>query len=128
MRKALIEVARQESNERRMDPGIGVEAVYALNPVSMPNRNHCCRSRWLAGAADRPEAGLPEAVHCPPLLAGTIVQVAENGRRGPGVRRHVGPKQRQRRGFLENPGQLSTGCGRNAVQHDGAPKIEAGAY
>ena len=38
MREALIEIARQESNERWMDPGIGVEAVHGPEPVAMANR------------------------------------------------------------------------------------------
>src|SRR5207244_609842 len=39
LRKALIEIARQESNQRWMDPGIGVETVHHPNPVAMSDRS-----------------------------------------------------------------------------------------
>ena len=84
-------------------------------------------SRRLAGAADRLEARVPQAAHRSPLLARAIVQLAEGGRCGPGVRRHVGPEPGQRRGFFEDPRELAARRGRNAVQHDGPPEIEAGA-
>ena len=127
MREALIEIARQESNERWMDPGIGVEAVDGPQPVAMPNRSGRCGTGRLAGAVHRLQTGVPEAVHRPPLLARAIVQLAERGGCGSGVRRHIGPKPRQRRGFFQDPRELSAGRARNAMQHDGAPEIEAGA-
>ena len=128
MREALIEIARQESNQRWMDPGIGVEPGHGPEPVAMPNRRGRRDRRWRGvGAADRLEARVPKAAHGPPLLAHAIILVDENGRCGPGVRRHVGPKPRQRRCFFQDPRELSTCCGRNAVQHDGPPEIEAGA-
>ena len=39
VREALIEISSQESNERRMDPGIGVDAVHGEQPVAMANRS-----------------------------------------------------------------------------------------
>ena len=44
VREALIEVARQESNEWWMDPRIGVEAVHGLKPIAMANQG-CPRCR-----------------------------------------------------------------------------------
>ena len=126
MREALIEIAGQESNERRMDPGIGVDAVHGPEPVAMANRSGRRGNRRFAGAADRFEARVPEAVHRSPLLTRAIVQLAQGGRCGPGVRRHVGPKSGQRRRFFEDPRELPAGRGRNAVQHDRPPEIEAG--
>ena len=127
MREALIEITRQESNERWMDPGIGVDSVHGPEPVAMANRSGRRGNRRFAGAADRLDTGVPEAVHRSPLLARAIVQFAQSGRCGPGVRRHVGPKPGQRRRFFQDPRELLAGRGRNAVQHDGPPEIEAGA-
>ena len=84
-------------------------------------------TRRLGGAADRLDAGVPEAVHGSPLLARAIVQLAQRGRCRPGVRRHVGPEPGQRRRFFQDPRELPAGRGRNAVQHDRPPEIEAGA-
>ena len=50
VRQALIEIARQESNERRMDPGVGVEAVHGPDQVAMPNRRGAAASAVARGA------------------------------------------------------------------------------
>ena len=127
MREALIEITRQESNEGWMEPGIGVDSVHGPEPVAMANRSGRRGNRRFAGAADRLDTGVPEAVHRSPLLTRAIVQLAQGGRCGPGVRRHVGPEAGQRRSFFQDPRELLAGRGRNAVQHDSPPEIEAGA-
>ena len=80
VRQALIEIAREESNERWMDPGIGVEAVHGQKPVAMANRSGHRRNRRRAGAANRFDTGGPEAVHGSPLLARAIVHLTQRGR------------------------------------------------
>ena len=93
----------------------------------MANRVAAAGTGDSAGAADRLDAGVPEAVHRSPLLADAIVQLAQRGRRGPGVRRHIGPEPGQRLRFFEDPQELAARRGGNAVQHDGPPEIEAGS-
>ena len=39
MREALIEITRQKSNERWMDPGIGVDSVHGPEPIAVANRS-----------------------------------------------------------------------------------------
>ena len=104
MREALIEIARQESNQGWMDPGVGIGPGHGPEAVAMPNRSDR-RGRWWrsVGAADRLDARVPEAPDGPPLLAHATILVGENGRCGPGVRRHIGPKPRQGRGFFQDP-------------------------
>ena len=80
VRQALIEVAREESNQRWMDPGIGVDAVHGQKPVAMASRSGHRRNRRRAGATNRLDTGGPEAVHRSPLLARTIVHLTQSGR------------------------------------------------
>jgi len=57
MREALIEIARQESNQGWMDPGVGIGPRHGPEPVAMPNRSGRRGRRWRGvGAADRLEA------------------------------------------------------------------------
>ena len=123
MREPLIEIARQESDERRMDPGVRVEAMHRQNPVAMPDRSRGRTGRQPAGTVDRVETGSPEAMDRSLLLGHAIVRLADHGGGGSGVGWHVGPKLRQDRGFFENPRELSPRCYRNTVQHDGAPEV-----
>src|ERR1700682_1335197 len=114
MREALIEIARQESNQGWMDPGVGIGPGHGPEPVAMPNRSGRRGRRWRGvAAADRLDARVPEAAHAPPLLARATILLVENGRCGPGVCRHIGPKPRQGRGLFQDPRELSTCCGRN---------------
>ncbi len=62
-----------------------------------------------SGAADGLDTGVPETLHRSPLLARAIVQFAQGGQCGPGVRRHVGPKPGQRRRFFQDPRELPPG-------------------
>src|ERR1700676_917464 len=70
MRETLIEIARQESNQGWMDPGVGIGLRHGPERVAMPNRSGRRGRRWRGvGAADRLEARVPEVVHGPPFLA-----------------------------------------------------------
>src|ERR1041385_7084039 len=61
MREALIEIGGQESNERRMDPFVRIEAVHDTQPVAMPNRSGGPLHGGRVGSARRFEASAPES-------------------------------------------------------------------
>jgi len=73
MRETLIKITRQESNERRMDPRIGIEAIDHLQPVAMPHRSGSRRYRRLVCAAHGFEARVPQTAHRPALFPHGIV-------------------------------------------------------
>ena len=125
VREALIEIAREESNERRVDPGVGVDVVDRADPVAMANRRGGRGNRRFGGAADRFDARAPQAVQRSPFFVKSIVLLDW---RDPGrsrACRHVGPEPGQRGRLFENPRQLPAGRDGNAVEHDGPPEIEA---
>ena len=103
VRETLIQIARQESNQRRMDPGIGVEAIDHLQPVAMPHRGGVRRYRGLTGATDGFEASVPKTPYRSALFPHRIVFVEEHLQRRPRVRWHIPTKTRQRRRFFQDP-------------------------
>ena len=128
MREALIEITRQESNERRMDPGIGVEAVHGRaasrdgepewptrEPATSPARPTASRQAFQRRCTARRSSPARSssslsAADADRAFAGTSVRNRDNAV-----------------GFFEDPRELPARRGRNAVQHDGPPEIEAGS-
>ena len=124
----LIEIARQEPDQRWMDPRIGVEAVREQQPVTMANRRIRRSEGRFAGARHRIDASVPQAVHRRSLRADAIVELAQLRRQRSNAGRDIGAESGQGLGFVEDPRQLVAGRLRNPVQHDGAQHgIEAGA-
>ena len=76
VRKTLVEITSQESNERRMDPRISVEAVHGLEPVTMPYGSGRLGSRRRDSAADRVETRIPQTTHRSPLIVRAITHLA----------------------------------------------------
>ena len=110
----------------RMDPGISVEVGHGPEPVAMANRRRGVGNRRRGGAADRLDAGVPETVHRSPLLTDAIVQLTQSGQRGPGVRGHT-VRNRDNAAVSSRVHELAARRGRNAVQDDRPPEVEAGA-
>ena len=123
--ETLIEVAGQKSNQRWMDPRVGVEVVHGADQVAMPDRRDNRRRRQIDGAIHRLQARIPEPVDGPSFLARAIVALAEHGQRRPCARRHIGAKAPQGRGLFEDPRELTALRDGNAVQHEGPPQVEA---
>jgi hypothetical protein len=44
--KALVEISGEKSNERRMDPRIGVDTVHRDEPIAVAHRQDCPSNRW----------------------------------------------------------------------------------
>src|SRR4030095_4165628 len=97
MSQALIEIAGQESNKRRMDPCIGVEAVNHLKPAAMPHRHRQRGTGCRVGAADRLETSVPKETHGTPLVTLAITHLAEHSGCRPGVCRKGRQKPLQNR-------------------------------
>jgi len=74
MRKALIEVTRQESNERRMDPGVDVEVVYREKSVAVANLAAGRRRGRRVSPCHGFEARQPQPVYPAPFVAEATVQ------------------------------------------------------
>ena len=127
VREPLIEVAGEESNQRRMHPGVRIEVVHFQEPVAMTDRDRPVALRRRSGLSDGPETRVPQPAHRPRLVADALVELAKSRQGGPGVRRHVAPESREGVRFLENPAQFAAVCGGNAVQHDSPPEIEPGS-
>lgn len=77
MCQALIEVSREKSDERRVDPPVGVDARHRLEQITVPCQRRL-RNRWpLAGPFDRMKASGPQVVHRLPFFPHVLVEVAE---------------------------------------------------
>jgi hypothetical protein len=81
VREALIEVTSQESNQRRIDPGIDVEAVHGEQPIAIADRNLRRTRTRPVGAAHRIQACVPQSMHGPPFILHAIVQLTQRGQR-----------------------------------------------
>ena len=88
----LIEVPREKSNQRRMDPGVSVEAVHRREPVAMAHRRRRRRCRQHVGPPGCLVARRPQPAHRQALVASAIVRLAQRRERGSGVRRQIGPE------------------------------------
>ena len=125
VRESLIKITSQEANQRRMNPGVGVDAAHRLQPVAVANRRGRDGRRRRTRATYRVDASAPHAADRSPLFARAIVELAEVGQRRAGMGWHIGSKARQRCRFLQDPRKFPAGRCRNAVQHDRPPEIEA---
>jgi hypothetical protein len=127
MRKTLIKIPCQKSNERRVYPGVGIDATNYVEPIPMSNWSGFRYRQRFSGPAKRMDAGVPEAAHRSAFFVRAVVGFTGHGQCGPGGCRHVGPKTGQGRRFLQHPQKLSASDIRNAVQHHGPPEIKAAA-
>ena len=121
MRQTLIQITGQESNKRRMNPGIGIKPTDHLHAITMANRNDDRRYRRLAGSANRFDAGTPQAAHGFVFLARAIVLLAKDVDCGPSSRRQIPTKTRQHRRFFQKPRKLSSLRLGDAMQHHSSP-------
>ena len=63
MGETLIQIAGQESNQRWMNIGIGIQTVNDVKQIAMSNRDdRGRRGRWRR-APDRFKACIPQAMH-----------------------------------------------------------------
>ncbi len=124
VREPLVEVSRQEPDERGMHPRVGVDAADGMQPVPVPHEMFLRRSGRLAGAGRCADAGAPQPLHRAPLVPRTIVGVTHGRQRRTGLRRKIGAESRQHVSLFEDPRELPPGRVRNAVQHHGAPEVE----
>ena len=80
MCEPLIEIAREKSNERWMDPAVDIQAADGAKPVAVPDRCGGGRGRrQRPGAAHGEKARVPEPAHRSPFLARRIVLLAQRG-------------------------------------------------
>ena len=87
VRKPLIEVSGEESNERRMEPRIDIDVADGQQPVAMTDRSIANREgprrismrRPRMGAIRGCEAGIPQATDGAPLLARPVDRLPQRG-------------------------------------------------
>jgi hypothetical protein len=91
----------------------------------MPNEQRRIDGSRLAGTTNGLEAGVPQLTDCGPFLSGRPIGSTESRQHGARVRRQIRAEPRQRGGFFQDPRELVAGRGRNAVENDRSPQIEA---
>ena len=101
--ETLIEVTRDEPDQRRMNPRVGVDVVELIDHIPMPNEQRRIDGSRLAGTTNGVEAGVPQLTDCGPFLSGRPIGSTESRQHRARVRRQIRAEPRERGGFFQDP-------------------------